>query len=41
MQDPIFRGMSLFFVETGDSLAGEKLGLLVLVFNVSRPIFIA
>jgi hypothetical protein len=28
-------------VETGDGLAGENLGLLVLVFNGSRPIFIA
>jgi hypothetical protein len=29
------------FVETGVGLAGENLGLLVLVFNGSRPIFIA
>jgi hypothetical protein len=28
-------------VETSDGLAGENLGLLVLVFNGSRPIFIA
>lgn len=30
-----------FFVETGDGLACENLGLLVLAFNGSRPIFIA
>ncbi len=30
-----------FFVETGDGLAGGNLGLLVLVFNGSRPNFIA
>jgi hypothetical protein len=34
-------GDAPFFVETGDGVTCENLGLLILVFNGSLPIFIA